>query len=245
MSVTLVTVADALIEFILSLLRDPDAAAKFDEDPNGTLAGRGLNTVTHAEVCAVAPIVIDRPAIVPAVQAVSPPPARPANEDPVINEIRSIINNFAYVDDRDTVVDQSVNQNIWADGDVNQVFDQGTVVASGDNAVAAGDDVDIDQTLDESSHIDAGGDVNMGNDTTTSVVADSNNTATDTTTTTDASSVIAVTDSANDSSTTQSAAESYNETATTTTDSTTGVDADVVYGSDGSSVVDSPVDDQF
>jgi hypothetical protein len=35
----------------------------------------------------------------------------------------SIVNNYTYsstIDDRDTVSDQSVNQNIWANGDVTQ-----------------------------------------------------------------------------------------------------------------------------
>jgi ribosomal protein L31E len=243
MSVTLVTVADALIEFILSLLRDPAAAAQFDEDPDASLAERGLSNVSHADVCAVAPVIIDREPVVPVNAAVSPS-ARPSS-DPAINEIRNLVNNFAYVDDRDTVVDQSVNQNIWADGDVTQVFDQEAVIASGDDAIAAGDDVDIDQTQDDSTHINAGDDVNMGNDTTTSVVDGSNNTTTDTTTTTDASTVTVVEDSANDSSTTQTAAESYNDTATTTTETTTDTDANVVYDSDDAAVVDGPVDDQF
>ena len=40
------------------------------------------------------------------------------------------------VDNRQTNLDQSVNQNIWADGDVEQWFDNDSVVASGDRAVA-------------------------------------------------------------------------------------------------------------
>ena len=50
------------------------------------------------------------------------------------------------MDDRDTITDQSVNQNIWADGDVKQWFDNDSVVASGDRANAAGDDADVEDS---------------------------------------------------------------------------------------------------
>ena len=46
-------------------------------------------------------------------------------------------NDYTSIDDRDTTVDSSVNQNITAFGDVNQDFDNDVV--SGDEAVAAGD----------------------------------------------------------------------------------------------------------
>ena len=49
MSLTLATVADALIEFILSLLRDPEVAAEFDEDPDQALAARGLQNTSPSE----------------------------------------------------------------------------------------------------------------------------------------------------------------------------------------------------
>ncbi|HET6952704.1 MAG TPA: hypothetical protein VFI47_20150, partial [Acidimicrobiales bacterium] len=50
-------------------------------------------------------------------------------------------NDVTTIDDRDTTVDQSVNQNITAFGDVNQEFDNDVV--SGDGAVAAGDDAQV------------------------------------------------------------------------------------------------------
>ena len=61
----------------------------------------------------------------------------------------NVVNNYSWtstVDDRDTITDQSVNQNIWADGDVTQYFDNHSVIASGDRAVAAGDDVDMEDS---------------------------------------------------------------------------------------------------
>ena len=53
MTTPLATIADALIEFILSLLRDPEAAAEFEQDPEGTLAANGLSDVCADDVRAV------------------------------------------------------------------------------------------------------------------------------------------------------------------------------------------------
>ena len=63
-------------------------------------------------------------------------------------------NDYTSIDDRDTTVDQSVNQNITAFGDVNQDFDNDVV--SGDEAVAAGDGSQVN-TGDEA--VQAGGDI--------------------------------------------------------------------------------------
>ncbi|WP_261165285.1 IniB N-terminal domain-containing protein [Microbacterium sp. Marseille-Q6965] len=235
MSVTLATMADALIEFILSLLRDPTAAAEFEEDPQGTLAARGLNNASPADVCAVAPVIAERPAVVAVHHdhdhGVAPKPApKPAPEpdpDPVVREVKNIMQNFSWVDDRDTVVDQSVNQNIWADGDVTQVFDQEAVVASGDESMAAGDDATVDNTVDQSTNIDAGGDVNVGNDTEVVAVDDSYNEDTDTSTETDNSTDVVVDDSANDSSTTETAEDSYNDSTVEYTE--TDVDSSATF----------------
>lgn len=196
MSVTLATIADALIEFILSLLRDPDTAAEFDDDPRGALAARGLSNVSAADVCAVAPVVIDRPMVL----ASASPPNGTHSTDPVVRQIQDIVQNFQWVDDRDTVVDQSVNQNIWADGDVTQVFDQDATIASGDDAIAAGDDVQIDQSEDNSTTITAGGDANVGNDVTETNVDGSYNETVDSSTNTDASTDVVVQDSFDGSS---------------------------------------------
>lgn len=245
MSVTLATMADALIEFILSLLRDPDAAAEFDADPGGAMAARGLNNVRYDDVCAVAPVVVDRPAVVPRPSEVSPS-VTPPSVDPVVNEIRNITNNFSWIDDRDTIVDQSVNQNIWAGGDVTQTFDQEAVVASGDDAIAAGDDVGIETNIDDSTNFNAdGGDVNVGNDTTNNTTTGSYNQATDASTNTDASTTTVAVLSGNDASTNTSAAESYNETAASNTETSVDTDSNVIYDSSDSGIIDTTTDDQF
>ncbi|MFJ4037454.1 IniB N-terminal domain-containing protein [Microbacterium sp. NPDC090007] len=245
MSVTLATMADALIEFILSLLRDPQAAAEFEEDPEGAMAARGLNNVSYADVCSVAPVIAEKPSVAP-----NPTPVhydRPEHHNPVVREIKTITNSLQYthIDDRDTIVDQSVNQNIWANGDVNQTFGNEAVVASGDKAVAAGNDVDQDTTLDQSTNIDAGNDVNMGNEETNTDIDGSYNDTTENTETTDSSTDIDLTDSANDSSTDVAVGDSFNDTTDTTIDTSVDEDTTVVFDSDNDIVIEDTSDDQL
>ncbi|WP_152545326.1 hypothetical protein [Microbacterium sp. CH12i] len=96
-----------------------------------------------------------------------PPPPNPGPTDPpgppdpVVNEIIRLVNQFTTIDARSTIVDQSVNQNIWTQGgDVTQIFDQEAIVASGDESVAAGNDA----TLVNSDTDITTGDVSIGND---------------------------------------------------------------------------------
>jgi hypothetical protein len=238
MSTSLATVADALIEFILSLLQDPEEAKKFDAAPQAVMASKGLSQVRAEDVCSVAPVVAERPDIIQIVRPVHVQPANDRDESSVIREVRSIVNNLSWVDDRDTVVDQSVNQNIWAEGDVTQTFDQETNVASGDGAIAAGENVDIDQTEDNSTTITAGEDANVGNETTTETVEGSGNTTTDASTTTEAPVTTTTTDSNNDNSTTETADESYNSSAVEYTETAAESDTDVISDSSESTIVE-------
>lgn len=155
------TIADALIAFILSLLRDPDAAEKFTDDPEGAMAENGVQGASLADVRDVKPVIFDHPQVGP---KPSTPSVAPSGGEPneVVAEIVRIMNQFTTVDARSTIVDQSVNQNIWTEGgDVTQLFDQEAVIASGDQAVAAGNDAStLDQDLDVTV-----GDVTVGNDT--------------------------------------------------------------------------------
>lgn len=165
MSTPVATVADALIAFIMSLLRDPAAVEEFDAAPKAALASNGLQDACVADVQAVKPVIVDSPAVMVKQAPPPPPPPPPSGHDPsyeVIKEIRSIVNQFTTVDARTTIVDQSTNQNIWTNGgDVTQIFDQEAVVASGDNAIAAGDDA----TLVDSEVDVTVGDVSVGNST--------------------------------------------------------------------------------
>lgn len=143
MSTPLATIANSIIEFILSLLRDPAAMAELKDDPDGTLARNKMEGVCADDVRAVAPVIYDRPDVVPKAHHTPPPPS----DNDVVNEITRITSNWTWVDNRATIVDQSVNQNIWTEGgDVTQVFDQTAGVASGDDSVASGDDTVVNGT---------------------------------------------------------------------------------------------------
>lgn len=173
------TITDALIEFILSLLRDPAAMEEFEADPEAVLEEYGLSDICVDDVRAVAPVIVDRPDIVP--KPTPPPtptpkpPTPPAPERPdvviikrppeVVEEIHRVTNSF-HVDNRSTIVDQSVNQSIWAEGDVMQLFDQEAVLAAGDESMAAGNDAVVDSSDTDVTM----GDVAIGNtDKTTNI----------------------------------------------------------------------------
>lgn len=164
MTTPLATIADALIEFIMSLLRDPAAVAELEEDTEGVLARNGLSDVCAEDIRAVAPVIVDRPDVI--VKPVTPPP--PPGPPSIVKEIQTITQNLT-IDNRSTIIDQSVNQSIWAEGDVNQIFDQEAVVASGDSSVAAGDDATVDNSETEVTV----GDVAIGNTETTTEINDS------------------------------------------------------------------------
>jgi hypothetical protein len=165
MSTPVATVADALIAFIMSLLRDPAAVEEFDAAPKAALASNGLQDACVADVQAVKPVIVDNPTVMVKHAPPPPPPPPPSSYDPadeVIKEIRNIVNQFTTIDARTTIVDQSTNQNIWTNGgDVTQIFDQEAVVASGDEAIAAGEDATfVDSEVDVTV-----GDVSVGNTT--------------------------------------------------------------------------------
>ncbi|OAN42127.1 IniB N-terminal domain-containing protein [Microbacterium sp. H83] len=157
------TIADALLAFILSLLRDPEAAAEFAANPSGGLADHNLETACMKDLAAVRPVIVDRPDVVMRTQTEAPV-VRTTGDTEVTNQILRMVQQFSTttVDARSTIVDNSVNQNIWTEGgDVTQIFDQEAIIASGDGSVAAGhdgtiDDSDVDVTI---------GDVAIGNET--------------------------------------------------------------------------------
>lgn len=174
MTSVLSSIADALIEFILSLLRDPSAMEEFEADPEGMLERNGLEGVNLGHVQAVKPVIVDHPYVINASTmqfsggsrgssqqsqdfARSSQGSPAAEATPAVREIQTISQNFHY-DNRSTVVDQSVNQNIWTEGgDVMQIFDQQANMAIGDESNAAGRDIDHSST-----DIDAG-DIAIGN----------------------------------------------------------------------------------
>lgn len=232
MTTPMATITDALIEFILSLLGDPDAAASFAEDPEGSFESAGLGDICAADVRSVAPVIVDRPDVInvpaPHVIVHTPPTVivgpRPAPEEPrheLIREIANIVNNFS-IDNRSTILDQSVNQSIWAEGDVTQLFDQDAVVAAGDDSTAGGRDVDIDSSTTDV----AAGDIAIGNTDIDVEIEDSFN---DHSTDVDVEVEADVEDSANDQSSTMeqvvTVEDSFTQTTQTTVQDSTIVNA--------------------
>ncbi|RLK47923.1 IniB N-terminal domain-containing protein [Microbacterium telephonicum] len=193
MSTAISTMANALIDFILSLLRDPEAQAQFDAEPEATLAANGMQGVSYHDLCAVLPMVYDNPQV--AQRAEPAAIVTPRQTDPeVIRELRDVINNNAYITNNSTLVDQSVNQNIWAEGDVMQLFDNEAIIASGQGSAAAGGDIVHDSSTDSSTTITAGGDAVVDNDVDVTTTEDSYNQTTDAPTT-DNSTTTTITDS--------------------------------------------------
>jgi hypothetical protein len=219
MSTPVATIADALIEFIMSLLRDPSAVEEFDAEPAAVMKAKGLADVCVDDVRAVAPVVIDRPDVYPAPTPAPTPyypskPHHPDRPDDVVKEIKGITNNFVTIDNRPTIVDQSVNQNIWTEGgDVTQLFDNEAIVASGDGSVAAGEEAGVDNSETE---IEVG-EVSIGNETTDVVVEDSLN---DSSTNTETEVEVVAEESFNDESTNTEVEveveDSFNDQAATT-----------------------------
>ncbi|KAE8762647.1 IniB N-terminal domain-containing protein [Georgenia thermotolerans] len=188
------TIANALLEFLMQMLRDPDAAERFREDPHGELHRAGLDDVHTDDVDAVLPVVLDYAPmrVDTSFQGAGhagggtswggpgrgdrhqdggrgPEHTERGDDDGwgghgdddhghAVTQLTHIVNSYAYtssVDDRDTVTDQAVHQNVWADGDVLQWFDNDAIVATGDGAIAAGGDVHVDAATDGSTNLEA------------------------------------------------------------------------------------------
>ena len=130
-----------------------------------------------------------------------------------------------------TIVDQSVNQNVASLGGVDQSFDNSSVVASGEGSIAAGGSVDWDYSVDESTTMTAGGDINIGNETTITTITDSMNEYNLDYSYTDSSTVIDVTDSFNDFSENYSADGSFNTDEVFDSETTVDVDITAVVDS--------------
>jgi len=165
------TTSTSLLDLLLNLFRDPEAMAAFKDDPNGYLAPCGdispddvhdalmlLNDNQDAD--------FDREYNTGSNHSggnhvhVPPPPAPEKHEgesdhEATVRYLNTYVTNN-YVDDRDTIIDNSVNQQIdTGGGDFDQEIDIDSTAATGDGAVAAGDDI-------EDSNIVTGDDNQVG-----------------------------------------------------------------------------------
>jgi hypothetical protein len=136
----------SLLDWILSILRDPEAREAFQSDPDRYATAHGFQDLSPADVHDALCLIADN-------QSASydhhnnhvhyPPPKHYDHHDDGPRYLNNYIHNeYRYVDDRDTTVDNSVHQRIDTDGgDFHQTIDNDPVIASGDGAVAAGDDI--------------------------------------------------------------------------------------------------------
>ncbi|SDF47941.1 IniB N-terminal domain-containing protein [Pseudonocardia oroxyli] len=211
-----------LIQLLLNLLSDPKAAAEFQADPQGYLATCGLTAVSPEQVHDAAALVADqhRPAAPQHHEQHhhhTPPPPVPDHHDheSAVKYLQTIVTNN-WIDDRDTIVDNSVRQVIHAGGDVNQTIDNHTVVASGDGSVAAGGDISDSQVVTGDDNVF--GDGNVKGDGNTTAFGDGDAThASVSDVSVDEGGAFSVTGAAAGASTTDG---SFNDTTVSSTDST-------------------------
>jgi hypothetical protein len=135
----------SLLDFILNLLKDPQAQAEFKADPQAVLASNGLTGVCAEDIHDTLPLVTDNRAVEQTSSHTAAPSATPApgesDTHAAVRYLSYITNTYSYTDDHNTAIDESVHQNIWAAGDVTQTFDNNNVVSSGHGSVAAGGDI--------------------------------------------------------------------------------------------------------
>jgi hypothetical protein len=138
----------SLLDWILSLLRDPDARAAFQADPHGYASDHGFQNLSSADVHDALWLIADNASasydhkFAAADVHYPPPPHYDSHHDAPQYLNHYITNNYKVIDQHDTHVDNSVHQDIDTHGgDFDQTIDNDPVIASGDHSVAAGDDI--------------------------------------------------------------------------------------------------------
>jgi hypothetical protein len=167
----------SLIEFIRKLLCDTDLQHAFKADPEKALASVGLSDV-HAHDVKDALTLVHEDSAQPAHHddhddKHAPEPHHHESAAEYVN--RYIHNSF----EKNTLVDHSFHQDVDTDGgDFDQELDFHPVSATGDGAVAAGDDI-RDSTITTGDHNQVGdgnikGDGNVVGDGNSAVIGDHN-----------------------------------------------------------------------
>jgi hypothetical protein len=174
----------SLLDFLLRLINDDDLRQEFNADPEDTLEAYNLTDLSAQDVYDALVLAqdshqasFDRNYDTGFHNTVPPVPAHAGysggghhdgghGHKEAVEYINKYITNN-YIDDRDTIVDNSINQNIDNRGGIfNQDIDVDSVVASGDGAVAAGDDVRDNTIVSGDDNILAGGNVTQTGDVT-------------------------------------------------------------------------------
>ena len=153
------TVAKEVVQFLMGIFGDRQAAQGFLDDPEGVLEKHGLAGVSSADVDAAMPVVLDYAPLSVTASASdrdfnsgagtghaggggSPLPAGGHDDHgQAVEQLTHVVANYSYSstpDDRGALPDQSPALNIWADGDVEQWFENDSVPEFGDPAISAG-----------------------------------------------------------------------------------------------------------
>ena len=188
----------SILEFLQKMIDDAGLRDWFAKDPQGALADHGLKDVSPEDVRDAIVLADDSQTAdfsrsydtgfhgtLPAAHAASHNGGHSeghseGHKEAVEHLSRFITNNF--VDDRDTTVDNSTNQQVNTHGgDFDQEIDVHSTVASGDGAVAAGGDIrDSTVTTGDNNQVGDGnikGDNNVQGDDNQVVHGDGNTTA--------------------------------------------------------------------
>jgi hypothetical protein len=162
------TSVTSLLDFILNLLKDPQAQAEFKTNPQAVLAANGLTGVCAADIHETLPLVTDHRAVeLTSSSHTAAPSATPAagegDTHAAVRYLSYITNTYTYTDDHSTAIDESVHQNIWAAGDVTQTFDNSNVVSAGQGSVAAGGSIAGTVTTGNGDAVGSGAAAGTGN----------------------------------------------------------------------------------
>ena len=145
------------LEAIWNLLFKEGEADTYKADPDGYIRDTGLDQCDAGEIQELVTLAYEKGPVSQganvstshagvAAQAPPPPPLDPSL--PASEAIQQTVNYYVdqstYVDDRDTNIDSSINTQVTTgDGaNIDLDFDNTTTTASGDGAVAAGDDIE-------------------------------------------------------------------------------------------------------
>jgi hypothetical protein len=170
-----------LLDFLRSLIFDDEARQEFADDPEGALDDAGLGHLSAEDVRDALQIIQDDGQDADFsrdynnggndVHIAAPSPVD--DDDSAADYINKYIYNNYITNEGDTITDNSVNQQIdTGGGDFDQDIDVDSVVASGDGAVAAGDDIE-DSTITTGDD-NTTGDNNIEGSGNTSISGDGN-----------------------------------------------------------------------
>lgn len=167
------TVAKDVVQFLINIFGDRQAAQEFLDNPERVLQDHGLGALSSADVDAAMPVVLDY----------APVNVNTSTFDRVfttggnnadggvlddhghaVEQLANVVANYSYpsnADDRAAGPDPSPAHNIWADGEVEQWFDNDAATAgpaAGPGTEMSFADIQIDHLFD----VDAGADAGVG-----------------------------------------------------------------------------------